>query len=505
MERCVPVSVILADNARRLSLVSGSADIEINSVEYDSRKVKAGSLFVAVKGFASDGHDYIEKAVQSGASAVIVDATRAEDFNLPGVSLIAADDSRHALSYAASSFYGHPSKRMKLIGVTGTNGKTSTTYMIESILKAAGHTPGVIGTVNYRWKDRVIDAPNTTPESADLQKMFFDMAEDGVDTVVMEVSSHGLELGRVDDLSFNGGIFTNLTRDHLDFHKDFDHYFAAKRKLFSLIDRSGREDRFAAVNADDEYGARILADAHIFGYPFAGYGYAADSQYRVIPESVKNTIHGVAYSLEFEGRTIEVNLSLAGSFHVYNSLCAFVACHMLGIDERAILEGLASLTSVAGRFDVIRSELGFSVVVDYAHTNDALEKLLVSAKGLSPRRLIALFGCGGDRDKTKRPLMGEAACSLADHAIITSDNPRTEDPNDIINDILAGVKKFQGKYEVEVDRERAIARAIESAGEGDLVVLAGKGHEDYQILGKTKIHFDDHEIARKYIAKREGR
>ena len=505
MERRVPVSEIIKDGAGRLTFVCGSLGVSVSGIEYDSRKVTKGSLFVAVKGFASDGHDYVAKAVQSGASAVIVDAFRAKDFNIPGVTVIAAADSRLALSYAAASFYGHPSKRVKLIGVTGTNGKTSTTYMIESILKAAGHVPGVIGTVNYRWKDRVIDAPNTTPESADLQRIFFEMAEDGVDTVVMEVSSHGLELGRVDDLSFNGGIFTNLTRDHLDFHKDFEHYFAAKRKLFSLIEQSGRDRRFAAVNADDEYGRRILADAKNSGYPFAGYGYAENAEYRVIADSVKNTIHGVSYSLAHGKELFDVKLSLAGNFHVYNSLCAFVACHMLGIDDGSILSGLKSLESVAGRFDVIRSQLGFSVVVDYAHTNDALEKLLLSAKGLSPRKLIALFGCGGDRDKTKRPLMGEAACSLADHAIITSDNPRTEDPHAIINDILAGVKKYEGKYEVEPDREKAIARAIESAGEGDLVVLAGKGHENYQILGKTKIHFDDHEIARKYIAKREER
>jgi UDP-N-acetylmuramoyl-L-alanyl-D-glutamate--2,6-diaminopimelate ligase len=488
----------------RLKIVSGG-DADFHAVEYDSRAVKHGSLFVAVKGYSSDGHDYVRKAADSGAAAVVVDKSRVSDFTDLGIPVIAAEDSRFALSYVSAAFYGHPSRKMKVIGVTGTNGKTSTTYMIESILRFAGHTPGVIGTVNYRWKDKVLDAPNTTPESADLQKMFGAMHSEGVDAVVMEVSSHGLYLGRADDISFDGAVFSNLTRDHLDFHKTFEEYFSAKCRLFELVGKNGKRKSFGAVNADDEYGRRIIADAPKYGYPILGYGYGEASVYRVDAGSVKNGIQGISYRIHFEGKPYEIKLKLGGTFHVYNSLSAFAACHALGIDDDAIIEGLASLESVPGRFDAIHSKLGFSVVVDYAHTNDALEKLLTSAKGLKPRRVISVFGCGGDRDKTKRPLMGRVACELSDHAIVTSDNPRTEDPNAIIEDILAGIKEYKGKYEVEPDREKAIERAIGMASEGDLVVLAGKGHEDYQIIGKTKHHFDDREIARKLIARREHR
>lgn len=480
-------------------------DAEIRALEYDSREVKHGSLFIAVKGYASDGHDYVQKAVDAGAAAVIVDKSRAAEFSSLSIPVIAAEDSRFALSYVAASFYGHASRKMKVIGITGTNGKTSTTYMIESILKSSGHTPGVIGTVNYRWKDKIKDAPNTTPESADLQKMFGAMHDDGVDAVVMEVSSHGLYLGRADDISFDGAVFSNLTRDHLDFHKTFEEYYNAKCRLFELVGRSGKKKAFGAVNIDDEYGRRILGDAGKYGYPILGYGYGDTAAYHVDKGSVENTIHGVSYKIHFEGKPYDIKLKLGGTFHVYNSLSAFAACHALGIDDDAIIEGLSSLEKVPGRFDAIHSKLGFSVVVDYAHTNDALEKLLLSAKGLNPRRIITLFGCGGDRDKTKRPLMGKVACELSDHVIVTSDNPRTEKAEAVIEDILAGIKEYKSKYEVEADREKAIKLAIESAREGDLIVLAGKGHEDYQIIGKTKIHFDDREIARKYIAQRESR
>jgi UDP-N-acetylmuramoyl-L-alanyl-D-glutamate--2,6-diaminopimelate ligase len=487
----------------RLLQVSGK-DCDFTSVEYDSRAIKKGSLFIAVKGFSSDGHDYIKRAVEIGAAAVVVDKGRVSEFLSYNVPLVSAVDTRFALSYIASAFYGHPSRKMKVIGVTGTNGKTSTTYMIESVLKKAGYTPGVIGTVNYRWKNTSIEAPNTTPESANLQKIFADMYADGVDAVVMEVSSHGLELGRADDISFDGALFTNLTRDHLDFHKTFEEYFKAKCRLFDLVQNSGKKNTFAAVNADDEYGARILNNASTYAYPFYGFGYADDAVYKVDKGSVKNNVQGVSYSLHFEGRQINVTLKLGGSFHVYNSITAFAACHALGIADDVIIKGLADLEAVPGRFDALHSKIGYSVIVDYAHTNDALEKLLNSARGLEPARIITVFGCGGDRDKTKRPLMGQIACRLSDHVIVTSDNPRTEKPGAIINDIVAGIGEYKGKFEIEVDREKAIARAIRSAKENDLVVLAGKGHEDYQILGTTKIHFDDHEIAQKYIDERES-
>jgi UDP-N-acetylmuramoyl-L-alanyl-D-glutamate--2,6-diaminopimelate ligase len=485
----------------RLSLRSGSAEISVSSVEYDSRKIVPRSLFVAVKGFQSDGHDFIAKAVSSGAAAVIVDKGWNGDCTVP---VIETDDSRAALSYVTAGFCGFPSEKMTVVGITGTNGKTSTTYMLESIFRAAGLVPGVIGTVNYRWGNSVIDAPNTTPESADLQRIFARMYADGVKAVAMEVSSHGLSLGRADDIAFDGALFSNLTRDHLDYHKTFEDYFAAKKKLFSLVAKSGKGKAFAAVNADDPYGKELLSEAGHFGYQFFSYGYEPGSSFHVDKGSVLNRINGISYSLSHNGIHSKVQLPLAGMFHVYNSLAAFSAASALGIDAETILRGLSLCTNVPGRFDTVHSDLGFSVVVDYAHTNDAIEKLLLSVKGLFPRRITTVFGCGGDRDTTKRPLMGQAACALSDEVIITSDNPRTEDPNAIIADILEGIGGYKGKYIVEPDREKAIAIAIDSAKEGDIIVLAGKGHEDYQIIGKTKHHFDDREMARKYIARRDA-
>lgn len=486
----------------RVRLRSGSSETSVSAVEYDSRKARTGSLFVAVKGLESDGHAYIEKAVSAGASAVVVDRTWNGQTSVP---VIEADNSREALSYLSAAFWGFPSRKISVVGITGTNGKTSTTYMLESIFRAAGLVPGVIGTVNYRWNSTVIDAPNTTPESADLQSIFGRMVSEGVNAVAMEVSSHGLSLGRADDISFDGGVFTNLTRDHLDYHKTFDDYFAAKKKLFALVEGSGKSKRFAAVNADDPYGVELLSEKSRFSYPFLGYGYDPLSSFHVDKGSVVNAIDGVSYSLAHEGAHISVALPLAGMFHVYNSLAAFSAASALGIDTATILKGLSMCTNVPGRFDTVHSKLGFSVVVDYAHTNDALEKLLSSVRGLKPRRIITVFGCGGDRDRTKRPLMGKAACALSDDVIITSDNPRTEDPMKIIDDILSGLGEYKGTYTVVADREKAIQAAVESAKEGDIVVLAGKGHEDYQIIGKTKHHFDDREMARAYIARRESK
>jgi UDP-N-acetylmuramoyl-L-alanyl-D-glutamate--2,6-diaminopimelate ligase len=486
----------------KISIQSGSADTAVSSVEYDSRKVTPGSLFVAVKGLESDGHTFIEKAAAAGAAAIVVNRGWNGSSSVP---VIEADNSREALSYLTAAFCGFPSNKISVVGITGTNGKTSTTYMLESIFRAAGLVPGVIGTVNYRWNSTVIEAPNTTPESADLQKIFARMVSESVNAVAMEVSSHGLSLGRADDISFDGAVFSNLTRDHLDYHKTFEDYFAAKKKLFALVEHGGKAKRFAAVNADDPYGQELLAEKGNFSYPFLGYGYDPLSSFHVDKGSVVNAIDGVSYSLTHDGKHSKVALPLAGMFHVYNSLSAFSAAYAMGIDTATILRGLSLCTNVPGRFDTVHSALGFSVVVDYAHTNDALEKLLSSVRGLSPRRIITVFGCGGDRDRTKRPLMGQAACALSDEVIITSDNPRTEEPMKIIDDILFGIGGYKAKYTVEPDREKAIETAVSCAREGDIIVLAGKGHEDYQILGKTKHHFDDREMAKKYIARRESK
>ncbi len=501
----MPVSELVEKSAGCVFAVSGDTGRTISSIEYNSAEVGEGSLFVAIEGTQSDGHRYVRDAALRGAAAVVVSAARAAEFgDIPAkTTLLASADTRRALSALSAAFYGFPSSGMLVLGVTGTNGKTSISYMLESILKRAGRTPGVIGTINYRWKGSLVPAPNTTPESKDVQEIMRSMADDGVDALVMEVSSHGLKLGRVEDVEFDAVIFTNLTRDHLDFHLTFEDYFASKLRLFDLLERSGKPRRAGIVNSDDEYGRTILLGKDTRPYALFGFGLSDDAEYRPDASSIRNTIDGVSYRLVRPQPGAAIDLHVAGGFHVYNSLAAFAAAHAIGIPVDAITAGLSGLSSIPGRFDRIRSDDGFGVVVDYAHTDDALAKLLQSARELSPRRIITVFGCGGNRDRTKRPLMGRTASKLSDVVIVTSDNPRKEEPGAIINEILAGMKG--ASFDVEPDRERAIAMAIAQAVEGDIVVIAGKGHEDYQIIGTEKRHFDDREIAMKYIAARTKR
>jgi UDP-N-acetylmuramoyl-L-alanyl-D-glutamate--2,6-diaminopimelate ligase len=497
---------LIAGYGGAIELLAGDGSRAVASVEYDSRKVAEGSLFVAVEGFSRDGHRFVGSAVDRGASAVVVSRARADEF-LPlasrGVAVLAADDCRRALSGLSAAWYGFPSREMTVIGITGTNGKTSTTYMLESIAKEAGMVPGVIGTIDYRWKGVRIPAPNTTPESRDLQEIMRRMRVDGVDCLIMEVSSHGLELQRADDIDFDVAVFTNLTRDHLDFHRDFDHYFSAKKRLFSILDSSVKADKTGLVNLDDAYGAALFDGRGAYCYPLLGFGEAAGAGFHVRTESIVNAIGGVSYTVDTPGGAVDIALKTAGRFNVYNSLAALAAALSLGLPVEAVKRGLAAMSTVPGRFDTISSALGFHVVVDYAHTDDALQKLLLSARELKPARIITVFGCGGNRDKSKRPLMGKTAVELSDLAIVTSDNPRKERPDDIISDILEGITTKN--YEVNPDRKSAIGRAIAMAEKGDIVVIAGKGHEDYQIIGEVKHHFDDREIAREFIAGREGR
>ncbi len=490
----------------RLVLVSGDASASVASVEYDSRRVREGSLFVAVEGFSRDGHGYAASAAELGACAIVVSEERAGEFAPlagKGCAVLAAKDGRRALSRISAAFFGFPSRKMKVIGVTGTNGKTSFTYMLESIAKAAGLSPGVIGTIDYRWKGAREAAPNTTPESRDLQELMARMASDGVDCLIMEVSSHGLELFRADDIDFDAAVFTNLSRDHLDFHHDFERYFSAKKKLFSILNRSVKKKKTGLVNLDDGYGVRVRESRADWGYPLLGYGIAADAEYRIQESSIVNRIDGLSYIADTPGGRAEVKLGMGGRFNVYNSLAALAAALEIGVPLRAALEGLEAMKTVPGRFDTIASPLGFHVIVDYAHTDDALRKLLMSVRELAPSRLITVFGCGGNRDRTKRPLMGKAAAELSDHVIVTSDNPRRERPGDIIDDILKGVSGTN--WEVVPDRRAAIAGAVSMAKRGDIVVVAGKGHEDYQIIGEIKQHFDDRETVRELIDVREAR
>lgn len=476
-------------------------DIDISGIEYDSRKVEANSIFVAIKGFVSDGHEYIEGAVNSGASVVVYENDIDSEISISSdVCFIKVNNSREALSRISAEYFGTLDCDVEFIGVTGTNGKTSITYMVESVLKSAGYNPGVIGTIDYRWMDNNIPAPNTTPESRDLHEIIFRMRKDGVDIVVMEVSSHGLELGRVDYIPFKIGAFTNLTRDHLDFHHDFDSYYEAKRKLFDLVEKNAGSST-AIINIDDNYGEKLVEYLNEMNIIVKTFSFSKKSDYFAEPSRTTAGIDKVILGINGFSELIE--LKVPGRFSLFNALTAFGICDSLGIPFSQIREGMMSLKNIPGRFDRVLVDADYNVIVDYAHTNDALEKLLMSANEVADKRVITVFGCGGDRDKTKRPLMGKVAVNNSDLVLITSDNPRTENPDQIIADILAGLKDCKKEYLVEVDRESAIKKAVYLANPGDIIVIAGKGHEDYQILGKKKIHFDDKKVAAKYMLERQ--
>jgi UDP-N-acetylmuramoyl-L-alanyl-D-glutamate--2,6-diaminopimelate ligase len=474
----------------------------IASVEYDSRKVIEGSLFVAVKGYSVDGHDYIDAAVNNGAAVLIVSEEKLNEIaeRYPNVAVASSANTRQALAVISAAFFDFPSKKMSVIGITGTNGKTSITYIIEAILKTLDKKTGVIGTINYRWKDIVIPAPNTTPESRDLQEILAQMRDSGVEYCIMEVSSHGLALDRVYGIDFSGAIFTNLTQDHLDFHDTMEDYYIAKKILFDYLIKQNNQNAPAIINVDDNWGMILSEELRDEGVNPVTLGFYELGQYVIEESSIKNEITGLSYGLK--SHEIDFNLHLPGLFQMYNSLCAVAMVHQLGFDLKEIKKGLEQIKNIPGRFEVMSSSLGFGVVVDYAHTGDALAKVIESAAGLSHERIITVFGCGGDRDKGKRPIMGKIAQDNSDIVIVTSDNPRTEDPQKIIDDILEGMT--EGSYEVEADREKAIAMAVTMAKKNDIIVLAGKGHEDYQILGTEKIHFDDNEIAAFYIKEKEN-
>lgn len=475
----------------------------VSSMTYDSRLVTSGALFVAVEGFSVDGHRFVASAADGGATAVLVSENRLDEFRHlaeRGISVLVSRDTRRSLSDMAAAFYGFPSRKMKLIGITGTNGKTSTTYMIESILKEYGVSVGLIGTVNTRWQNKNYPSFNTTPESLDLQRILSEMYDDGVEYVVLEVSSHALALERVSAIDFDAAAFTNLTAEHLDFHPDMDGYFNAKIKLFDLLDESRKKNKYGLINIDDAYGKRIFSSRSKYSYQLDGFGFNTEAKYRAEQNSLENKINGLSYTLEspFAGERIKMQMS--GGFQLYNSLTALSVLSSMGIPFAQIQKGLASISGVPGRFEVIGSESGITAVIDYAHTGDALEKLLSSVEQMRAGRIITVFGCGGDRDNKKRPVMGAIASSKSDMVFVTSDNPRTENPDSIISDILAGINK--SNYTVITDRRSAIEEAVFAAEPGDIVVIAGKGHEDYQILGKEKIHFDDREEARKALQKR---
>jgi UDP-N-acetylmuramoyl-L-alanyl-D-glutamate--2,6-diaminopimelate ligase len=463
--------------------------LEISSLAYDSRRVQGGTLFFAIQGEKADGHNFIPAALQHGAVAIV--SERAPQAELAS-RWVRVPKLRRALSHAARSFYHHPESKLQLIGITGTNGKTTSAYLIESILNAAGKRSGVFGTIEYRIGDQTLPAPNTTPESLDLISAFGHLVAIGSKAVVMEVSSHALAQERVWGLPFSAAVFTNLTRDHLDYHKDFEHYFEAKRRLFEGLGTPPPE--VAVINVDDPWGVKLLE----LPYPRRiSYGVEGDAQ--VKPKQMVHNPTGLEGIVQSPAGKVEIDSPLVGRANLANILAATATGIGLGIPIRKVEEGIACLKAVPGRFERIDEGQPFLVIVDYAHTDDALRNVLKTARELTRNRLIALFGCGGERDRSKRPLMGEAAGSLSDFVVLTSDNPRSEDPLRIMSDALVGLQKTGKPYFAEVDREVAIRKALEEARPGDVVVLAGKGHETYQILKDGPIPFDDREVSRRIL------
>ena len=471
----------------------GTDEMEISSIEFDSRQVKEGSLFIAMKGLKVDGHQYIDQAIKRGAKCIVV-----EDFNVftslkneKLVDAIYVDSASKAMALLANAFYGYPSNEVKLIGITGTNGKTTTTYILKSILELAGKKVGIIGTIGYWIGNKFIPAEKTTPESVKIFEMMKKMKNESVDYVVMEVSSIALVLDRVYGLKYDIAAFTNLTQDHLDFHQTFEKYFEAKKILF---DFNLKTDGTAIYNNDDPYGDRISAD---FKGRKKSYGLRSGDFVGALHEL---NFDGMRLSINYDGVSIEIQSELTGKFNAYNILTAFAIAKSLGIDGDSIAGGIKRVTNIDGRFKKIKSDDGFWCIVDYSHTPDSLKNALETVRQILDKnaKVITVFGCGGNRDKTKRPIMGKIASELSDMVVVTSDNPRDEEPDSIINDILSGIDLKKNLY-VEVDRKSAIGKGISLAGKGDVILVAGKGHETYQEIKGIKSHFDDSEIINELI------
>ncbi|WP_182188291.1 UDP-N-acetylmuramoyl-L-alanyl-D-glutamate--2,6-diaminopimelate ligase [Pectinatus frisingensis] len=465
--------------------------IDISSLECDSRKVQKDSLFFCIKGATVDGHDFVEQAIKNGASAIIAE----HDVAVPdSIVKIIVPDTHRSMEEIVPYFYDYPSKKMRLIGVTGTNGKTTITYIIRSILRKAGYKTGLIGTIKIMVEDEILPIHNTTPDIIDLQHVLYHMQKAGMDYVVMEVSSHALALNRVAGCEYDTAVFTNLTRDHLDFHKTFENYALAKAKLFSSLTAKSniKQNKTAIINIDDP-SSNIMCE-HTKCRLFT---YAIHKDASLKACNINIHANGMEFSLRGSLTDITLHLNITGMFNVYNVMGAIGAALAENIELRFITAALEKFHSVPGRFELIRAGQDFSVIVDYAHTPDGLENVLNTARQITTKRLITVFGCGGDRDRTKRPIMGKIAAEKSDIVIATSDNPRSEDPEFILSEVENGViPALHGNFHEKItDRKKAIYRAIELAKAGDIVMIAGKGHENYQILKDKTIHFDDKEIA----------
>lgn len=467
---------------------AGDITREVQAICYDSRTIKPGDMFVCIVGYETDGHKYIGGAIAAGASVIVVQ----EGAEIPAipqdVTVVYAENTRKILAQLSAAFYGHPQKQLKIIGVTGTNGKTTVTTLVKSILEFEGKTVGLIGTNANMICGRTLPTERTTPESLELFALFAEMVAEGVEYVVMEVSSHSLDLYRVYGIEFCVGAFTNLTQDHLDFHGTMERYLNAKKKLFL-------QSRCGVVNVDDDAGKSV---AKAENCPMLSYSIDGEADIRA--SDIHISARGVIFSIEYKEKSYTVRLGIPGKFSVYNALTAIGIVVAAGMEIGRAVEALTFAKGVMGRCETVYTNTDYTVIIDYAHSPDGLENIIKTVREFAEGRVITLFGCGGDRDRTKRPIMGNIAGQLSDYCIVTSDNPRTEQPMAIIEEIVAGVKETDCEYIVIENRREAIGYALKIARSGDCVILAGKGHETYQILGKTKHHFDEREVIAEYLA-----
>ncbi len=463
--------------------VQGNIDIKVSGVAFNSKEVKPGDVFVCIKGFKSDGHDYAVDALERGAVAIIAERPIEET----AATCVVVKNTRYALSCVAAAMYDHPYRKFKLIGVTGTNGKTTTTYLVKAILENKGLVVGLIGTNQNMIGDTVIPSHHTTPDSLELMQLFDRMAKEKVDAVIMEVSSHSLALDRVASCEFDIGAFTNVTQDHLDFHQTMENYIDAKAMLF-------KKCRAGLFNIDDEAFERISKDAKCEVLT-----YSTKSECDLRAKDIEYRANGVEFDMIFRGECERISLSIPGGFSVYNALTAAGCCLSAGLSLKEIADGLKTAKGVKGRIEVVETNTDYTVIIDYAHTPDGLLNILNAIRGFAKGRIVTLFGCGGDRDRTKRPIMGKIAGQLSDFCIVTSDNPRSEEPKDIIEDIIEGLSETDCRYAVVENRFEAIEFALDNAKTDDIILLAGKGHEPYQVLKDRTIVFDEREIVLKLI------
>lgn len=457
-----------------------------NEIHYDSREIRENDIFVALEGAVVDGHDYIKNAYDNGAKCIIV--SKKINLEFP-ITYIFVENLRKKLAIISSNFYNWPQNKLKIIGFTGTNGKTSSTYFLENIL--GSERVARMGTIEYKIGNDVVEANNTTPESLDIVKFCKKAVEKNMEYLIMEVSSHALEIGRVDMLTFDVAIFTNLTQDHLDFHENIENYFNAKRKLFLML----KEKNHCVINIDDKFGERLFDEV-------GGISYGINNKAYISGQILNIESNGQEVEINIDNKNYKLKINLLGKFNLYNILGVIGAAKILNIDNDTIINKVKHLKGAPGRYELVNCPSDFSVIVDYSHTEDSLENILISLNEIKKGRIITVFGCGGDRDRIKRPKMGKVAENLSDIAIVTSDNPRTEVPEEIIKGIVAGLIK--DNHLVICDREEAISKAVELAQANDIILIAGKGHETYQVVGRTKYHFDDKEIAcREMVRKKQ--